>query len=235
MEHKKCWLRLSPSIDGPEAPYDPLDNMNIHNTKVNGHLLRQKIKNLSFNERWALENINQGKSFLDFKPLASIAVGILVAYGVALYLEAPWGVSLALWALAGLYLYILPTIYRKEIGYKQKFDRLAAEIIRDEQVVAAIFEGYEGIWANRQFRFDTNAFLYAVDWTRAEILKIVIQIESGNEAMRRELKIKFNIAKKLFGDYLDFNRGYDCYYSRQILEHMKDHKEGFNLPAVIMS
>ena len=186
----------------------------------------------NFEDTDDMENrLNNGKRFKVTKFLTAIILGMLIALAASIVFEYHWVLTTILVSFILLYTCAICIVYQKEKVRLARFNSLVESIKADETAVRAVLPGYDEILSRKSFRYDSDAFYYVLDWVRSQILRTVIMIGNGDESMRGELRIKFRIAEKLFGD--NIGRGYDDYFSRHILERMKHHKEGFFLPAVI--
>lgn len=102
------------------------------------------------------------------------------------------------------------------------------ELNRREAIIAAVFPGYRNTLCHafRLFNDDTQRWYYSMDWTRAELYRLIQKIP-GDPSAKGEFKVMFRIAKLHFRNDFDHNLGYGVFFTGQILEYMDDFKVAF--------
>jgi hypothetical protein len=125
--------------------------------------------------------------------------------------------------LLGFYIFA----HTQETKSKRQFEAAKHELDKAEAVMEAIFSGYStvDVQAESRFSHDHEKWSYLLDWTRSELMKLVVMIENGDESMRGELRIKFRVAQELFGDAMDRNQGFDYFFTRKCLKDMRHFKD----------
>ena len=215
-----------------------MDHRNVYSTnnKINRFLLAHFLaKNLPMELNQAIASANDyvsGANWKKFK-IGVTAIAFIIAFLVFSAFVKDTKAIIIGGLLLTIYTLLTACDYRDAKNKTEVCEKYAAKARDAEKVFAAVFPGYEKIWiTNRALNKDATAFMYAVDYARSEILKIVIQIENGCEGKRELLRLKFDIAKELFGNDLDHSCGYGNFWNRSILESMHDFVGQFRVPAI---
>jgi hypothetical protein len=144
-------------------------------------------------------------------------------------LKNPWMIAFGSVGMSSLWYFIWWKGFQKELAYWKMFRKAKEEIEKREYAVDLVFRGFLKIKAQAKgLKDDMEGFNLMVDWVRHNLLNLVMEIneeeESSNPAKsgeaRGKLKIKFDIAKHLFGTRLDFDCGYKTFFSRDIEKTM---------------
>lgn len=196
------------------------------NTRVNSYLLHTRIADMPIKQYSAIRKVNRNRPHHASKQMAWILAAAFALSGALAWLDG-WHLSLVPCAATLIALGpLIVSTFLTERRAKAEFESIAQGIELAERDFAAAFDGYEDLWkTNLRFRSDREAFRYALDWARADVLRFVDGI-GKNGLDTGALKAKFDSAKALFGDAFDLGRGYEPFFNGQIVHKMSSHTSG---------